>query len=254
MTKGCRLTIFDWRLMMGLPRLWALLLGAGLLFLVACAESDSATAVPPATSTLIACNEQTAIPTPGSILPTFTPSYACELENASEHINFCMVHDSPELSYPCSQFESVEEVAVSEGARTRLIQRDHHLSRGCWTAVTTHTRSLRVCDKESGTSTTVAADIKGDLLQSPDGDWLAFVAIEPGNYFEPHIFQVRVDGTELMQLDTRPFPLETVPGAQVLQWSEDGEWLEVSLWDGHENSLHRYRIRTDGSGEFEALP
>jgi hypothetical protein len=62
------------------------------------------------------------------------------------------------------------------------------------------------------------------------------------------------DGTDLIQLDTRPFPQDQVVGAQILQWSEDGEWLEVSLWDGHEGSYHRYRIRPNGSGEFEVLP
>jgi hypothetical protein len=227
---------------------------AGLLVLTACNSVESNTAVPQATSTLIACNERTVIPTPGSILPAFTTSYACELENASEQVNFCMNHTSPELSYPCSQFESVQEIAIGEGEQTLLIQRDYYLSRGCWTAVTTETRSLRTCDKVSGYDTILATNIYGELVPSPDEKWYAFAATELEKFFEPHVFQVRADGTEMMQLDVRPFPHEQVPGAQILKWSEDGEWLEVSLWDGHENGYHRYRIRTDGSGEFEALP
>lgn len=237
-----------------MSRLMVLILLGGLLVLTACNRQNSATAVPQATSTLIACNERTVIPTPGSILPDFTPSYACELENASEQVNFCMNQASPELSYPCSQFESVQEIAIGESEQTRLIQRDYYLSRGCWTAVTTETRSLRTCDKVSGDDTILAENIYGQLVPSPDGEWFAFVATELEKIFEPHVFQVRADGTEMMQLDVRPFPQDQAPGAQILQWSKDGGWLEVSLWDGHENGYHRYQIRTDGSGEFEALP
>jgi hypothetical protein len=228
-----------------------------LLFLAACSAASPPTlpATPAATATLMACDEMTPVPDRGSILPAFTPSYPCELENVSAHVDFCIVRASPELSYPCSQTESVREVAIGAGSRTLLIQRDYHYSAGCWHATTSDARSLRVCDRESGESTTLAQDVLGPPLLSPDGAWFAFVAAEPGSYrLKPHIFRVRADGTDLIQLDTRPFPQDRVLTAQLLRWSQDLEWLEVSLWDGREGGYHGYRIRTDGSGAFSLLP
>ncbi len=211
------------------------------------------TATPP--STLIDCSDSTPHPDRISILPNFTPTYACELENVSKHVEFCMVYASPELSYPCSQTESIAETIVGEGDRTVLIQHNHHYSSGCWTAVSINTRSLRVCDKESGRSTTPVQDIKGQLVPSPDGAWIAFVDAAPGTLgLEPHIFLIRSDGTDLIQLDKRPFPQNQVVGIHISQWSEEGEWLNVSLWDGSENGRYTYHLRLDGSGEFERLP
>ncbi|MBE2224539.1 MAG: hypothetical protein IAF02_23570 [Anaerolineae bacterium] len=236
----------------------SLILAAGMLsILTACTAPfpPTLTTTPTAPATLIDCDEMTPVPNQGSILPAFTPSYSCELENVSNHIDFCMVHASSELSYPCSRTESIHEIVIGEGSHTLLIQRDYHVSAGCWTGITSDLRSLRVCDSRSGIATTLAKDALGDPILSPDGAWFAFVAAESGSdHLKPHIFRVRLDGTDLIQLDAQPFPLDQVVGVQILQWSEDGEWLEVSLWDGHEGSYHRYRIRPDGSGEFEILP
>ena len=243
-SQGRRLMIDD----------WLLVFLAGLLVLTACSESPPATAEPLVTAALIACDERIITPTPGSILPAFQPAAACELENAAAQVDFCLVQASDTLSYPCSRHESVQETAVSERNQTLLIQRDHHISQGCWTAVTTDTRTLWACDKESGTRTILVHNVYGAIMPSPDGEWLAFVATEPEEIYKPHIFRARTDGTELTQLDSRPFPLEQVPGIQILQWSADDTWLELSLWDGHADSIHRYRVRTDGSGEFQALP
>ena len=228
-----------------------------LLTLTACTAPFRPTvpATPAAPATLIACDEMTPVPDRGSILPAFTPSDPCQLENVSNQVDYCLVHASPELQYPCSRTESVHEIALGEGGATLLIQRDYHVSTGCWHGITSDVRSLRVCDRGSGESTSLAQDVIGDPVLSPDGAWSAFVAAEPGSHrLSPHIFRVRLNGTDLVQLGTRPFPQDQVVGAQILQWSEDGEWLEVSLWDGREGSNHRYRIRPDGSGEFEMLP
>jgi len=132
---------------------------------------------PVGTATLIACDVMTPVPNRGSILPAFTPAYACELENVARRVDFCMIHAGPELSYPCSQTESVQEHAMGQGSQTLLLR-----------------------------------------------------------------------------LDSQPFPQARVVGAGLLGWSEDGEWLDVSLWDGSEDGFHRYRLRTDGSGQFERLP
>lgn len=237
------------------PPLLSILAIGILLPLVACtAVLPPAEPIPSsvtATATLIACSQ---MPTPrnrGSILPLFTPAYACELEQAERHVKFCMVHASAELSYPCSQQESVHEHVIGEGGQTQLIQRDYHYSAGCWHGVTSDTRSLRVCDSDSGDSTTLAHDLIGDPIRSPDGAWFAYVAAEPGSgRLKPHIFRVRADGTDLIQLDTQPFPQDQVVGAQIIEWSADGDWLRISLWDGNADGQHQYTLRADGSGLF----
>jgi hypothetical protein len=237
------------------------MLMAGLsLLLLAClaappATSPPASPIPDATAALISCDEMTPVADHGSILPEFTPAYPCELENVERHVDFCMVHASPTLSYPCSQTESVAEQVIGAGEQTQLIQRDEHVSAGCWHGASSDTRALRRCDTASGASVTLAEDVLGVPISSPDEAWFAFVAAEPGSYrLGPHLFRVRVDGAELLQLDTQPFPQEQVVGAHIVGWSEDGEWLEISLWDGRANGYHRYRLRTDGSGQFEVLP
>lgn len=243
-----------------MPSSRLLLLTTGIiLFLIACPapapSPEPEPATPAATATLIACETMTPAPDRGSILPTFTPSYPCELENVSRRVDFCLVQDGPELSYPCSQTESIQETALGEGSQTVLIQHNYHFSAGCWHGTNADVRSLRVCNSRSGESTTLAEDVKSDAVPSPDRAGFAFVTAEPGSFgLKPHLFRVRSDGTGLLQLDTRPFPQDQVVGAQILGWSEDGAWLDVSLWDGHEGGYHRYRLHTDGSGQFETLP
>jgi len=68
-----------------------------------------------------------------------------------------------------------------------------------------------------------------------------------------HLFRVRADGADPLQLDTQPYP-EQLDAPHIEGWSEDGAWLEISLWDGHADGHHRYRLRTDSSGDFEILP
>jgi hypothetical protein len=207
--------------------------------------------VPDFQATQTACIENAPDPVTHSILPTFMPAFPCELQNASNRVDACSV---PKLSYTC-QSESIHETALGEGSDTMLIQHDYFNSAGCWSSVTTERRSLRVCDTESGEITTLAEDVLGELMPSPDGAWLAIVSAKLESHrMEPHIFRLALDATEIVQLDTQLFPQDFVVGARILEWSEDGEWLEVSLWDGNEEGYYRYRLRTDGSGEFELLP
>jgi len=232
-----------------------LILAAGMLLSLIACTAPTPSPEPAGTATLIACDAMTPVPDRGSILPAFTPAYACELENSARHVDFCMNHASPELSYPCSQTESVQERAVGQGSQTVLIQHDVEMTRGCWHGFSSSARSLKVCNLSSGESTPLAEDVKGDPLPSPDKLSLAFVAAEPGSYgLKPHLFRVQADGSRLLRLDNQPFPQAQVLGASLLVWSEDGQGLDISLWDGTAGGLHRYRLRTDGSGQFEKLP
>ena len=174
---------------------------------------------------------------------------------SQRHVDFCMVHASPTLSYPCSQTESVAEQVIGAGEQTQLILRGEHVSAGCWHGTSSDTRSLWRWNTVSGAIATLAEDVLGEPIPSPDEAWFAFVAAEPGSYrLRLHLFRVRADGADLLQLDTQPFPQERVGGAHIEGWSEDGAWLEISLWDGHADGHHRYRLRADGSGQFEVLP
>ena len=65
-----------------------------------------------------------------SILPTYTPAYACELEQAYQQISYCLVQASPDLSYPCTRTEAVTETLLGQSAVSQLIQRDYHFSAG----------------------------------------------------------------------------------------------------------------------------
>jgi hypothetical protein len=106
----------------------------------------------------------------------------------------------------------------------------------------------------------LASHVAGNLIASPDGESHAFVVTDLGRSregdvtsFVVDVLRVSSDGASLVQLDSSDLPPGTA-GAQVIGWSEDGDWLELSLWDGTEDGWHPYRLRTDGSGEYEAAP
>jgi hypothetical protein len=199
---------------------------------------------------MTACSEA---PIPdSSILPPFTPSHACELENISADTSCQDGYYSTMMPRVCGASESVREVVIGKGSHTQLIQRDYHYFGGCWDGITSDVRSLRICDTDSGESTTLKEHIRGDPLPSPDGTWFVFNALASTHDVSIHLFRVRADGTDLTQLDTQPFPHRVV-GAQDYRWSEGNAWLEVSLWDGTENGWRNYRLRTDGSGAYVAL-
>lgn len=222
-----------------------------LFFLVTACTPVASLPTPVATATLVPCtNFKQSDASQPSILPTFTPAYACQLEQADQQVNYCMVQASPELSYPCTRTEAVKETLLSQSTTSHLIQRDYHFSAGCWHGISSDSRSIKVCDSQSGESSLVMAGIFGDLLPSPDKTWFAFAAATAPHQVTQHLYVVRADGSELIQLDTQPLPWGQIVGSQFHQWSADGAWVEVSLWDGREGGWHRYQLRTDGSGAF----
>lgn len=231
-----------------------LLVVLNLFFLVTACTPIAPPSTLVATPTLISCtNFKPGATSQPSLLPTFTPAYACQLEQAYQQVNDCLVQASPELSYPCSRTEAIQETLLGQSDGSQLIQRDYQFSAGCWHSISSDNRSLKVCDSRSGDSTLVMAGIFGDLLPSPDKMWFAFAAATAKNEVAQHLYLVRADGSELIQLDTQPLPWGQIVGSQFHQWSTDGAWVEVSLWDGRQGGWHRYRLRTDGSGEFIQL-
>jgi hypothetical protein len=188
----------------------------------------------------------TPFPEDFTILPLFAPSYPCELQDIDRYDEDICWH------------EQVEEIPIEDTGPTLLYIRAYHRGTGCWSSINYDVRDLRVCSRPSGEVTTLAEHLTSDPLPSPDGEWYAFDTLEvfqrspeDGGSFRPHVFRVRPDGTDLQELSTQSFPAEIVSGT-VIAWSDDGEWLELSLWDGTENGWHPYRLRTDGSGDYEA--
>jgi hypothetical protein len=199
----------------------------------------------PADVAVTSAPTSTPLPDDFTLIPTFMPSYPCELQNVD-------VYDA----HLCRS-ESVQEYAIVESEQSVLYVHSYHLGTGCWGSINQDVRELRVCARESGAVTILVEHLTADPLPSPDGEWYAFDMFEmyqrspgDGGSFRPHIFRVRPDGTNMQELSTQSFPPEIVAG-NIVAWSEDGEWLELSLWDGTENGWHPYRLRADGSGEYE---
>lgn len=190
-----------------------------------------------------------------ALLPAFEPACACDLENATVRVDECLVRASPDLVYPCSRGEEVHEVVLGSSGSVRLIERDHARWAGCWHGTTTENRSLRLCDANACASRVVAERVRGDPMAAPSGARWAYVAAGPElDGLAVHVFLIDLaDGTPV-QLDTQPLPQASVVGAQILGWSVDERWLDVSLWDGAADGYHRYRLSTDGHGDYETLP
>jgi hypothetical protein len=191
---------------------------------------------------------RTPLPEGFTIIPPFVPSLPCELQNVD-------LYDE-ELC----RSERVQETAVTESEQTVLYTRDYHVGTGCWSGINVDIRELRVCQRDSGAVAMLASHVAGNLIASPDGESYAFVVTDLGRSREDDVTSFVVDvlrvssnGASLVQLDSSDLPPGTA-GAQVIGWSEDGDWLELSLWDGTEDGWHPYRLRTDGSGEYEAAP
>lgn len=212
-----------------------LVLLLGLLVLIpACASPPPTAPIPTVTP----------LPPGFSILPSFTPAYPCQLENVTA------------TDDRLCRYERVQETIIADSDGSVLIQRDYHAGQGCWSGINVDTHQLRVCDRDSGQIVTLTEHLASPVIVSPDDTWFAFSTFEWD--FQPegalpriHFFRVRRDGSDLQQLDTSGWPPQNV-GASLLGWSSDGGWLELSLWDGTENGWYDYRLKTDGSGVFEA--
>ncbi len=236
----------------------ALVLLLALCALAGCARPSASPAPLPATS-LTPGLPDCALVTPTAhserLLPEFTPDCPCALERASVQIDDCLVHAAPDLVYPCSRSERVAESVLGTAEGRRLIQRDHSASAGCWHGTSSDTRSLRICAVADGVSRVVAEHVRGDPVAAPDAARWAYAVAGPElDGLAIHLFVVDLGRGETRELDTQPFPQTSVVGARILGWSADGEWVDVSLWDGSAEGHFAYRLRTDGSGTFEALP
>jgi len=176
------------------------------------------------------------------LLPPFTPSYPCELQN-----DLATVSDE---SYCRS--EEISEVVAAEGDGAVFIQHTHHLGYGCWTGINTYEYAFYACDTTSGARALLADQPTTALVPSPDGEWLAFGVIDRMN-FDTSVHKIRIDGSDKQRIDTQPFPESTV-GINVVRWSADGDWIDLSLWDGTEDGWHAIRLKADGSGQYEIPP
>lgn len=218
-----------------------------LIFLLAAAGIGALSNWRPGVTTPLPTPMPTLLPDDFTILPTFEPAYSCELHNVE-------VRDD-QLCWS----DRVEERLLVDSDGVQFIQHDYHTSSGCWGTIHQDTHELRVCSKRSGAVTTLTTQLTHDPLHSPDGEWLAFGVLSitdaDGRTMSPHVYRVRVDGTDLQQLDTLAFPDGLVGPLAELRWMDD-EWLALTLWDGRsgDESYHPYRLRADGSGVYEALP
>ncbi len=197
----------------------------------------AATLLPPApTATLL--------PDDFTLIPTFVPSYPCELQNVElQDDQLC-------------RYESVHEQVLFEGDGVLFVQRDDHMGEGCWDSINQDIHELHLCARSSGAVTTLTTTLTSALMPSPDGEWLAFGSMNVlgVDALKPHVFRVRRDGTGLQALDSQGFPDFAVGAPQISGWSSDGAWLNLTLWDGSgENGYHAYRLKTDGSGVYEPL-
>ena len=192
----------------------------------------------------------TPVPTPlpegFTLIPPFTPSYPCELQGwVAQDDNLC-------------RYESVQESILVQGAQVTFIKHDYHMGEGCWGSINQDIHELRTCNQTSGAITTLTSNLTTNLILSPDGVWFAFGEMSPmdadGRSLVPHVYRVRQDGSDLQRLDTQGFPDFTVGAPGHLRWVDD-DWLTLDLWDGTgDDGYHAFRLKSDGSGVYEALP
>lgn len=213
-----------------------------LLFLAAVALSrwQPNVSLPPAPTPT-----RTPLPEGFTLIPTFVPAFPCELQNVD-------IYDED-----LCRSEWVHETVLAEGAGVSFIQHDYHIGQGCWSSISQDIHELRVCHRESGAVTTLTNELTSVLFLSPDGEWYAFGAMNRDalgdDAFNPRVYKIRPDGTDMQRLDTQPFPDEIVGAPIDLRWL-DNNWLALTLWDGTEGGYHPFRLKADGSGEYEPLP
>jgi hypothetical protein len=183
----------------------------------------------------------TMLPDDFTLIPTFVPSYPCELEQVEvRDDDLCLT-------------ERIEEQVLVQGDGVTFIQHDYHIGQGCWGSINQDIHELRVCQRESGVVTMLSDGVVTELLPSPNGEWYAFGTLDYQSGVKPHVYRVRDDGTDLQQLDMQGFPDFAVGAPSHLRWLDD-EWLVLTLWTGIEGDYRTYRLKADGSGAYESLP
>lgn len=211
------------------------LLGVGVLALSSWQPGARDVVIPTPTRTLL--------PDDFTLIPTFVPSFPCELQQVD-------IRDEQ-----LCRSEMIAERVLAEGDGVSFIQHDYHMGQGCWGSISQDIHELRVCQQNTGAVTLLTDELTSELMVSPDGEWYAFGtmsmnALDPVN---PNVYRVRVDGTDLQQLDSHDFPEAMVGAPGNLRWLDD-EWLALSLWDGTgEDGYHPFKLKADGSGIYEQL-
>ncbi|MBI1257904.1 MAG: hypothetical protein GC204_10570 [Chloroflexi bacterium] len=190
-----------------------------------------------ATATLTA----TPLPDNFTLIPTFVPTFPCDLQNIEVHDdNLC-------------RNESVSERSLFSSDGVLFIEHEYRMGQGCWGSVSQQIRELRLCTRSSGAITTLSKDFVTDLIASPDGKWLAFGTMNPlatdGDSLRPHLYRVRSDGSDLQPLDTKGFDAYRVGAPIDLRW-DGANWLAFTLWDSSEGGYYAYRLKADGSGTY----
>ncbi len=184
----------------------------------------------------------TPLPDDFTLIPAFTPSFACELHNAD-------VYDAD-----LCRSERITERALAQGISVSFIEHTYTMSTGCWGSISQTIRELRVCQRNSGTIRILTPNLVTALVSSPDGAWFAYGTINPlgidGDALRPHVYRVNADGTDVQSLDAGVFPDFAVGAPADLRWL-DNSWIAFSLWDGTTDGWHSYRLKADGSGTLE---
>lgn len=191
----------------------------------------------------------TPLPDDYTILPSFVPSYPCELQNVEmqeTRDNFCW-------------YESVSERVLATGDGAQFIQHDYHRGSGCWSGINQDIHELHVCTPDDGTRAVLTDELVSGVVPSPDGVWLLYGTMSirtPGDIpLQPHVWRVRADGTDVQELSAQGFPEAMVGAPLDLRWLDD-DWIALRLWDGggqDEDNYHAFRLKADGSGVYEAL-
>lgn len=188
---------------------------------------------------------RTPLPEGFTLIPAFVPAFPCELQQAN-------VYDED-----ICRSERVTESILAEGDDVLFIQHDYLIGQGCWGSISQDIHELRLCQRESGAVTTLTNELTSVLFLSPDGAWYAFGAMNRNplgdDALNPRVYKIRSDGTDMQRLDSQAFP-EFAIGAPInLRWIDDG-WISLTLWDGTDGGYHPFRLKADGSGEYEPLP
>jgi hypothetical protein len=184
----------------------------------------------------------TLIPDNFTLIPTFVPASPCDLQNVE-------VYDDK-----LCRSESITERTLISNYGVSFIEHEYRMGQGCWDSVSQQIRELRVCTRSNGAMTTLSKDFITDLIESPDGEWLAFGTmnrLSTGiDSVRPHVYRVRSDGSDLQQLDTQGFGGYRIGAPLDLHW-DDADWLGFTLWDGTEGGYYAYRLKADGTGTYE---
>ena len=152
----------------------------------------------------------TPLPDDFTLIPAFTPSFACELHNAH-------VYDADRC-----RNERITERALAQGIGVSFIEHTYIMSTGCWGSISRMIRELHVCQLDSGATRVLTPNLVTALVPSPDGTWFAYGTMNSlgtdGDALRPHIYRVKADGTTVQSLDAGGFPDFAVGAPGDLRW------------------------------------